>query len=1826
MDNDGSTLRGDDIVLVSKGELKLASGSVIETLADALPGYDTLLTGDGALLRVSGNASAGILRGATGTGGGANLAIAANVRISGGSIIVNSTSAASLATSATLAADDVSLAAGRIGLSLNGGGPLAGDTGLLLSGNAFASLQASAKRLSLSSYSTIDTYGSGTIGNADFEKISLHAGAIRGSGNVQFAARTIAISNDLAAPAPAADSAALAGKIRFNAGRIELGAGATSLAGFATAELRATGPIVTSGTSGLTAAGGALLDSAVITGESASRYAIASGDSLRIANSTSATGTASAGLGARLSLRGTAVTVDGAISLASGSLDILATTGDLLLGGKAKTVLGLQGAAVSFGDATRYTGGGTVTLGSTLGSVTVGAKTLVSVAAPNAGGDAGGIAISTPLGGFELLGTIEGGAKMGAKGSFTLDTASVAGGSLSALDAVLNSGDFTESRNYRIRTGDVRVDGPAISRNYRVSADRGDLIVMGSIDASGRTGGAISLAAGGNLVLRDGAQLDASGAAFDAGKGGSIALESGAQLDLRAGSVIELAVAAANKDSAARGQFSGTLHLRAPRDAAGQDVQIEAIGSDIRGASSILVEGVKLYQIGGTGTISTSIQNAVRNDANPFLGAAGTTTAGYTAMLKRLTSLRPSLDLILAPGAEIVNPDGDLVLGSSNSAASSDWNLEKFRFGPLSAPGVLTLRAAGDLKFFNALSDGFAAVPANAANGNSALWLAPLMDANALLPANSQSWSYRLTAGADLSSSDFRAVLTGPELAADKGSFLLGKNYGNAATYGSGANQTTARSIAGRFQVIRTGSGDIEISAAKDALILNQFASIYIAGTLVADPTTVAAAGDFVLQVLIDPSGRHPNQGALGAVQQRYPAQYSLAGGNVTISATRDIARMTRNTNSATGGELIEDSSRQLPNNWLYRRGHIDRATGEFGAAGTDEGSIDISDASASTTWWVDFSNFFEGVATLGGGNVSLRAGNDVRNVDAAAPTNARYASGIPSAARSIELGGGDVTVRAGRNIDGGVYYVERGSGILRAGNEILTNATRSPSRGIIESFSNPSVFDRETWLPTTFFVGKGGFDVQAAGDLLLGPTANPFLLPQGINNKFWYKTYFNSFGPDSYLHATSLGGNVTLRTAATLPFQTADQPILSAWLLSQDSLSLSNSPASFLPWLRLAETDIAPFQTLAGIMAPRLGLHALAGGIALTGGVTLFPSATGQLEILARTSVTGLHPTGESNSTGVARYVAATLNVSDADPASIPAATRPYSYFQLVGRAASAQRATGSGDGAGFLDTLDATFAETGSTEGVLQDEQRLHAPGGLHRGDAEPLRLYAVEGNIEGLTLYAPKAARIVAGTDIGDVALYLQNLSDSDVSLVSAGRDIVPYNAATGSRVAANAAISANPLIVLQPLAGDVRIGGPGTLEVLAGRNLDLGTGASLPNGTGTGIASIGNGRNPSLVFQGADVVTAAGIGPAGGLSLSDLDFATFIEKFVLTESGRRLLAEAAPGADFESASAEEQDRLALEVFHRILRDTGRNHNDPNSPDFGKYDRGMAAIRTLFPESVDWNGSILARGRDIRTRSGGGISIFLPGGGIALADTAIGNPLTPPGIVTESGGNIAIFARDSVDIGIGRIFTLKGGDVTIWSTQGDIAAGSSSRTVSAAPPTRVLIDPQSASVETDLAGLATGGGIGVLATVKGVKPGNVDLIAPSGIIDAGDAGISASGNINLAAVTIVNAQNISSGGNSTGTPSAGASGPSVATISSASNAAAASTSAAPAVSPETKAAPTAAPVETLSIISVEVLGYGGGSTTEDDKDKDKDKDKAPSDSGDAAESDSN
>jgi hypothetical protein len=112
---------------------------------------------------------------------------------------------------------------------------------------------------------------------------------------------------------------------------------------------------------------------------------------------------------------------------------------------------------------------------------------------------------------------------------------------------------------------------------------------------------------------------------------------------------------------------------------------------------------------------------------------------------------------------------------------------------------------------------------------------------------------------------------------------------------------------------------------------------------------------------------------------------------------------------------------------------------------------------------------------------------------------------------------------------------------------------------------------------------------------------------------------------------------------------------------------------------------------------------------------------------------------------------------------------------------------------------------------------------------------------------------------------------------------------------------------------------------------------------------------------------------------------------------------------------------------------------------------------------------------------------------------------------------------------------VFTLQGGDILIWSSNGNIDAGRGAKSASATPPPQIIT--RGDQIVLDITNSISGSGIGVLLAKADVVPGDVDLIAPRGEINAGEAPIRAAGNINIAAERVVGADNIQVGGASTG-----------------------------------------------------------------------------------------
>jgi filamentous hemagglutinin family protein len=1970
VNNAGAPLIGPDIILVSNDTLTVGANAAIESI----PGSSVVapllqLSGDGTALRVSSDSSAQIVRSdVTANTAGPGLGIGALAFIGSttgsGSVILDSTSAASLDPQASLSAQSVALNSGQISLVLPDLASTITTTlqGLVLSSTTLSNLELTAQNFSLLSYSSLDIWGSGNIGASPdasgvyaVQSLTLHAAEVRGFDNggnaVDVNAQNVVLNNSPngtgLGPMPGYTAT---GTLAINSDTITLGINPLAIDQYAQVTLSASNAIVLSnGTGSLATAGNLTLSTPLLTvspitpltplqeldGQTpptATTQTICAGGALTITNPGGAIPALAEGLGANVTLAGTSVTVNSNVQLPSGTLAMVATSGDLSVGGN----LDVGGTQQNIYSLTEYTSGGQISLASYTGAVSLNTGSTVNVSAQPGGGNAGSLTISAPEGTFSFAGSamLGQGGEGGQGGTFSLDAASLAGSNLSPLEEALNPvvsgakagdtylGGFTQSQTIRLRTGDVTVDGTTATDTFNLSTDTGSIIVSGEIasnsgqtDASGAstasidvttgansngttvlsdpgmTGGSINLEANGSVTLLSGSLLSVAAQTInDAGEGGTVTLEAGDEtngiepstgqsrdattlrftgapvVDIQTGSVIDLSVAATGKmfDGSEITGTTGTLDLRAPQTSSNTDVQIDPINGTIVNPSSIVVEGYQVFTA-TDGSIDEQ-EAAVMTNGNTFAGIAGQpATASYTAMLNALISStgvnRSLLGLTtVEPGAEIINPNGDLTL-------AGNWDLSTYRFGPNDVAGDLTLRASGNLVFdFGAsLSDGFVANP----NSNLAaygLWT------DVLMPAGSQSWSYRLVSGADFGAADYQMVLplsaadslvasTPDALAANSGSVVVGMNTPiNALTGLSTLDiMSTFNGGLGYYQTIRTGTGNIDIASGRDVQLLNNVATIYTAGT------QSSSLVGFQTPNLNDPkvngndNYNYPLVG--GTVAQ---AQYSQKGGNLTIFAQGNIAHYAAyNATSGlpivaddiNGDPLMEDSSLELPTNWLYRRGYDNG--GSFGT--NVDGQI------ASTTWWIDFSNFFEGVGALGGGNVAVIAGGNISNVDAVVPTNARMpgtnASGVlisPSAGSMVESGGGDLVVSAGNNIDGGVYYVERGQATVEAGNQITTNATRN-----VVSVTASS----ETDLPTTFYLGKGSINVSAGSDLLLGPVVNAFLLPQGINNTVNDKSYFSTYASSDTFTASSLTGTVTIRDAFA---STPTDSVLVDFYADQLSNGSQSDFSSSAPWLGLIETNISPFDAVLSLLPPTLDVTAFSGDINLAGNLTLSPSPIGTVDLVAAGSLNAFQPISVGP-TGTVSWGSSQINLSDANPNSIPGITTPLSYAPN-----SRQRISLATTYAALFNPINDLFDVSGSTDGtyaLLTTQEELHADlpidpsdpnsalGPLHAADSKPVYLYAATGDIDGLNLFSGKFADVVAGNDITDISLYVQNINSTDITLVEAGGDIIPYNAdsllreethATGGIYLDENDNASNPSTYFPqgsgagaPNAGDLQIAGPGTLEVLAGGNLELGDGPNNGDGTGLGIVTIGNTVNPYLTFNGADIIAAAGLGGSGlavsnrgaagfgldpsnnsTLNFTDAAGTGFTDLFLNPVSGGAEAARYLPdlgnllgvsgvtngqiwnifsGTPDTSLTTQEQaiqaqltpesrDALALTLFYDVLRDAGRDHNNPSSPNAGTYTEGYAALEALFPASRTYQGDISLTSREIKTTNGGNISLLAPGGEIDVGLNNSGTQAIDQGILTVDGGNISIFARNSVSVGTSRIFTLHGGNEIIWSTLGNIDAGASSKTVQSAPPTRVLVDTQSGDVETDLAGLATGGGIGVLETIVGAPPGDVDLIAPSGIVDAGDAGIRSSGNINIAATQVLNAGNIQSGGASTGVAPVAA--PNISATVAASTAGGASQNAAGEAARQQQ--PTQSQPEDLpSIISVQVIGYGGG-----------------------------
>ncbi|MDI1361107.1 filamentous haemagglutinin family protein [Methylotenera sp.] len=514
-----------------------------------------------------------------------------------------------------------------------------------------------------------------------------------------------------------------------------------------------------------------------------------------------------------------------------------------------------------------------------------------------------------------------------------------------------------------------------------------------------------------------------------------------------------------------------------------------------------------------------------------------------------------------------------------------------------------------------------------------------------------------------------------------------------------------------------------------------------------------------------------------------------------------------------------------------------------------------------------------------------------------------------------------------------------------------------------------------------------------------------------------------------------------------------------------------------------------SPFNLEYHLFPGTLEVIALAGDVAVNGRspMVLMPALRGNLQLVTSDSL----------------QLNAAIIVSDRDPLLLPTVLNPVSKAEFKE----------------ILNKISTT--DSGSVDSLK------HAATPLHQADSEPIVVYAGK-DIEGLStgtfsLLLPKKANIYAGNDINNFAIFGQNLNASDVTTISAGHD---YSVGLNG----------------------VLWGGPGYLDISAGRNIDL--------NTSFGIVTRGNLDNPFLPEAGAGLSVLVGaaaaddkafiakyLDPAKSKSYSS-NLTNFVRKVNGIDEAKNL-SDADAWAQFQIMDTQLQHQFVQTTFFSELKQAGVDHNNGS----GTYKRGFDAIATYFP-NAKYDGKLDLAFSQLKTERGGDLNVMAPGGSIV-----IGLPKTPEallvekakratnpesilGMFTVKGGNINLFSKGNIDVAQSREFTIAGGDILNWSSEGDIDAGKGSKTATSAPPPLIRTDEKGNTV-VDLSGVVSGSGIGTLQTLASAPLGNVYLIAPAGTVNAGDAGVRASGDIFVAANAVSNGDNFNAGGKSSGVP---------------------------------------------------------------------------------------
>ncbi len=909
--------------------------------------------------------------------------------------------------------------------------------------------------------------------------------------------------------------------------------------------------------------------------------------------------------------------------------------------------------------------------------------------------------------------------------------------------------------------------------------------------------------------------------------------------------------------------------------------------------------------------------------------------------------------------------------------------------------------------------------------------------------------------------------------------------------------------------LIRTGKGDIDITSGGNLELADQTSVIYTVGQGNGSGYFTPEFIDFTLL----PDG------------PQFPGQ----GGNIRIDVAENI-------NAALSDQYFTD--------WLQRVG------GQI----SSNGSGDVIPG----MWGVVLSDFEQGIATLGGGDINVVAGGDISNLSLSTPTTGQITQLDPD--EVVIRGGGDINVAAGGDILSVRLLADGGEATIRAGGDVVAD---------------------DNGMNTLLALGDASIDIEAGGDIAIEGIGNVTLLPFSTLQQSDFislaenknTAYFSTYTKGSAVNLLSYQGDIILNN----DIEAIKRP-----------LSNRKSDDSLFAW------SVYPGEFAA---------TTLTGDIAINNSFTLFPDADGQLALYSAANIV-------SREQDTSRSLV-DINVSDVEIALLPSITNPVN---------------GTAD-------MDLRLRSAGAT-----DETKLHDLNRtLHLDDAEPLHVVAnnnIIGNGE-LKIRSPKQVEVIAGGDIVDLGIKIQNILATDKSIVMAGGDIRYSLPDTGSVINSEG----------------ISITGPGSLTVLSGGDIDL--------GVSKGIRSLGNLENQTLPEQGADIAVFAGV-KNNGLN-AELDTSAFIATYFVGESSadsalididvtqyqQQLLdfvlsdtfngdltqavsavtaqtyannAEAKTALakldnsaqimialkSFSASELSEQRKLIIDVFVAELN-TAAELQAATKND-SEYARGFLAINRLFAAPISnealstaLNTLVKPSGGDISlpfsrilSTAGGDINLFAPHGELQVGFTAeVINPTVGSGVlgvVISGKGDLSAMTESNISVNLSRVQALDGGNISLWSSSGDIDAGRGAKTALTIPDALTVIG-DNGQLKTIFPPPVSGSGISAGVFSDGLKAGKVTLAAPGGVVDASDGGIASAGDLVVAATKVLGGDNFSAGGATVGVPvavnvTAGLSGLSSATDNAVNSASSSVASA---------AADAAANDAGVALVTVEFLGTG-------------------------------